>query len=224
MKLSIIIPAYNERETIARTLELVRAVPLEKEIIVMDDGSTDGTGELLDQLAGGEVRVVHRPVNSGKGACIREALALATGEAVVIQDADTEYDPADLPALLRPLVEGRAEVVYGTRAPHFHGQQWHYRLFQRLAAGLANLLYSADISDEATCYKLFRRELLASIPLRCQGFEFCPEVTAKVCKLGRRIVEVPVRYQARTRREGKKINWKDGVVALWTLIKYRFTD
>ncbi len=224
IKLSVIVPVYNEEATVAEAVARVRASPLDTEIIVVDDASTDRTPEIVASLAGPDLRLLRQPHNRGKGAAIRRGIPEATGDVIVIQDADLEYDPADYPALVAPIAAGQADVVYGTRAPHFHGMRWQNRLFNRLAAALTNLLYHADITDEATCYKAFRAEVLRSIPLRCQGFEFCPEVTAKVRKRGLRIHEVPIRYQARTYGAGKKIRCWDGVVALWTLLRYRFRD
>ena len=224
MKLSVIIPVYNERDTVEQTISRVRAVGLPLEIIVIDDASTDGTAELVAPLVGPDLKLLRQERNQGKGAAIRRGLSEVTGEAVVIQDADLEYDPADFPALLAPLEAGQAEVVYGTRAPAFEGMRWQNRLFNRLAAMLTNLLYRAGITDEATCYKAFRTEVIRGLSLRCERFEFCPEVTAKVRKRGLRIHEVPIRYHARTMAAGKKIRWTDGVVALWTLFKYRFMD
>jgi glycosyltransferase involved in cell wall biosynthesis len=224
MKVSVIIPVYNERDTIAETVARVRAAPVEKEIIVVDDASTDGTAQLVEPLVGPDLKLVRQPRNQGKGAAIRRGLQEATGEIVLIQDADLEYDPADYPRLVAPIEAGEADVVYGTRAPRFAGMRLPHRAFNWLAARLANLLYRANITDEATCYKVFRTAILRSIPLKCERFEFCPEVTAKVRKRGIRIHEVPVSYQARSVGAGKKIRWWDGVAALWALIKYRFVD
>lgn len=224
LRLSVIIPVYNERETIVEAISRVRAVPLDREIIVVDDASTDGTPELVEPLVGPDLKLLRQPVNRGKGAAIRRALEEVTGDVVVIQDADLEYDPADFPALLAPIAAGETDVVYGTRAPEFRGMRWQNRFFNRLAAAVTNLLYRAGISDEATCYKMIRTEVLRSLSLKCERFEFCPEVTAKVRKRGLRIREVPIRYQARPMSAGKKIRWWDGVEALWTLLKYRFRD
>ena len=220
MKLSVIIPVYNERDTVEEAVSRVRALSIPLEIIVVDDASTDGTADLVAPLVGPDLKLIRQDRNQGKGAAIRRALQEVTGEAVVIQDADLEYDPADFPALLAPIEAGQAEVVYGTRAPAFEGMRWQNRLFNRVAAALTNLLYRAGITDEATCYKAFRTEVIRAIPLRCERFEFCPEVTAKVRKRGLRIHEVPVHYRARSMAAGKKIRWQDGVVALWTLLKY----
>jgi glycosyltransferase involved in cell wall biosynthesis len=222
MKLSVIIPVYNERDTIAETIARVRAAPVDKEIIVVDDASSDGTPGIVASLSGPDLKLIRQPRNQGKGAAIRRGLEEAAGEIVLIQDADLEYDPADYPKLIAPIEAGEAEVVYGTRAPAFRGMRFPHRVFNWLAARLANLLYHAGISDEATCYKAFRTQLIKQIPLQCRRFEFCPEVTAKVRKRGLRIHEVPVSYQARSVGAGKKIRWWDGVEALWTLIKYRF--
>jgi len=224
VKLSVIIPVYNERSTVAETIARVRASSVEKEIIVVDDASTDETAEIVASLAGDDLKLIRQPRNQGKGAAIRRGLEAVSGEVVIIQDADLEYDPADYPALIAPIVSGNAMVVYGTRAPRFEGMRWPHRLFNWIAAVLANLLYRAEITDEATCYKAFRTEVLRDIPLKCERFEFCPEVTAKVRKRGIKIAEVPVSYHARSVGAGKKIRWWDGVVALWTLVKYRFMD
>ena len=224
MKLSVLIPVYNERSTIAETIRRVRESPVEKEIIVVDDASTDGTDEVLGSLAGPDLKVVRQSENRGKGAAIRRALEEVAGDVVIVQDADLEYDPADYPKLLAPITDGDAEVVYGTRAPNFEGMRWPHRVFNWVAARLTNLLYQAGITDEATCYKVFRTEVLKAIPLKCERFEFCPEVTAKVRKRGIGIHEVPVSYQARSVGAGKKIRWWDGVAALWALLKYRFVD
>jgi dolichol-phosphate mannosyltransferase len=195
VKVSVIMPVYNESGTIA---------------------------EALASLASGDIRVVRQPRNMGKGAAIRRGLEMATGDIVLIQDADLEYDPADYPKLIAPILSGEAQVVYGTRAPRFEGMRWPHRAFNWIAARLANLLFRGSITDEATCYKVFRTEVIRSIPLKCERFEFCPEVTAKVLKRGLAIREVPISYQARAVGAGKKIRWWDGVIALWTLVKYRF--
>jgi len=224
VKLSVLIPVYNERSTIAETVRRVRESPVDKEIIVVDDASTDGTDEVLVVIAGPDLKVVRQSENRGKGAALRRALEEVTGDVVIVQDADLEYDPADYPRLLAPIAAGDAEVVYGTRAPRFEGMRWPHRVFNWVAARLTNLLYRAGITDEATCYKVFRTEVLKAIPLRCERFEFCPEVTAKVRRRGIRIHEVPVSYRARSVGAGKKIRWWDGVEALWALLKYRFVD
>jgi glycosyltransferase involved in cell wall biosynthesis len=225
VKLSVLIPVYNEVRTIRHVVEQVLGTGMDLEILVVDDGSTDGTAHVLDGLAGDRVKVLHHPANRGKGAAIRTAIAHATGDVVVVQDADLEYDPQSFPALVAPIADGRARVVYGTR---FHpGNRMGYSKFKiaaRLLTWLTNVLYGSRITDEATCYKCFRADLLRSIPLRCERFEFCPEVTAKVLKRGESIVEVPIPYRARTEAEGKKIRWRDGFEAFWCLVKYRFVD
>ncbi len=223
--LSVVIPVYNERDTIEETLRRVRALDVDLEIVVVDDASTDGSRELLERLAGADPRIVllKHERNRGKGAAIRTALARVTGRITAIQDADLEYDPQDLPRLMEPLMRGEAKVVYGSRflrgRPPMRLPNY---LCNRLLAWTARLLYGARITDEATCYKLFDTEFLRSIPLTCRRFEFCPEVTAKVAKRGERIVELPISYTPRSYDSGKKIRWWDGVEALWTLVKYRF--
>jgi glycosyltransferase involved in cell wall biosynthesis len=227
MKVSIIIPVYNEFATFHQVLERVRAAPLpagcSKEIVVIDDGSTDGTTQALDEeQRDGIVVGQHHAINAGKGAAIRAGIQIASGDIILIQDGDLEYDPGDYAAILDPIVRGDAEVVYGSR---FLGQPvgmaWKNRLANRILTFTANLLYAAGITDEATAYKAFRTSLLRQIPLVCRSFEFCPEVTAKLRRRGVRIHEVPIRYNARGIHEGKKIRARDGFKALWTLMRYR---
>lgn len=220
-RLSVIIPVYNERETIAEALRRVKAVPIEKEIIVVDDASTDGSLELLARDA--EIRLLRHPENRGKGSAIRTALAAVTGDVVIIQDADLEYDPSDYPLLVEPIRRGEARVVYGSRFLQSRPRmRWTNLLCNRLLALAANVLYGARITDEATCYKVFDAALLRELPLVCRRFEFCPEVTAKLRRRGVRIHEVPIRYTARTFDAGKKIRAWDAVEAFWTLLRYRF--
>jgi glycosyltransferase involved in cell wall biosynthesis len=223
MKLSIIIPAYNEEKTI---LEIVRRVkeqeiPIKKEIIVVDDGSRDKTYKLLRGVKG--IRLLRHNKNKGKGTAIRTALKEATGDIILIQDADLELSPEDYPALLKPILEGKAEVVYGSRELNkkVHSKSIHY-FGGQLITKVANLLYGINITDEPNGYKIFKADLIKRLNLKCQRFEFCPEVTAKIAKLGIKIYEVPVRYNPRTVKEGKKIKLKDAVQAILTLIKYRF--
>ena len=234
VKLSIIIPAYNERQTIEDIIELVHQAPIdapvevEKEILVVDDGSTDGTREILQELAQKypDIKVFMHERNQGKGAAIRTALQHATGDYIVIQDADLEYDPREFGVLLRPLLEGKADVVYGSRflGPHRAFLFVHY-LGNKFLNLITNILYDTILTDMETCYKMFRADVIKDIPLHARGFEFEPEVTAKVLKRGYRVFEVPISYSGRDFEEGKKIHpWKDGLRALWTLIKYRFVD
>ena len=226
--LSVLMPVYNERATIAEILRRVRAVPLDLEIVAVDDGSTDGTREILTELAAGDptLKLVLHEKNAGKGAAMRTAIAHASGTICIVQDADLEYDPQDYPALIQPILEGQTKVVYGSR-PLCRENHYPFDLFRMGSLVLtlaANVLFLCRLTDEPTCYKVFETGLLKSLPLRCQGFEFCPEVTAKVRKRGERILEVPIRYHKRAVSEGKKIRAKDALIGLWTLIKYRFVD
>jgi dolichol-phosphate mannosyltransferase len=219
---SVIVPVYNEVAHVDEILQAIHASPVKKEIVIVDDGSTDGTREKLQALPPlDEVTIVFHEKNYGKGAAIRTALAYASGEYVLIQDSDLEYDPQDYPALLRPLEEGKANVVYGVR-PDRPERGLRFFLGAKLLTHLANILYGAGIHDEATCYKVIRRSLLARMQLECRRFEFCPEVTAKVCRMGEKIAEVPISYNPRSALEGKKIRPSDGWLAIWTLIRYRF--
>ncbi len=232
MKVSIIIPVYNEFRTFPQVLERVRKATLPpgctKEIVVVDDGSTDGTTGLLASYRGDPMEqpiVVHHSVlNFGKGTAVRIGIAKATGDVVLVQDGDLEYDPDDYAAIVQPFLDGKADVVYGSR---FLGKpmgmmklNW---LANRILTISANILYGADLTDEATAYKAFRTAVVRGIKLESRGFEFCPEVTAKVRRMGYRIHEVPVSYNARGIADGKKIRASDGFEALWTLIRYRFT-
>jgi dolichol-phosphate mannosyltransferase len=225
LKLSVIIPVHNELHTIREALRRVQEVELEKEIIVVDDHSSDGTREILSQITDGEVQVIYHGQNTGKGAAIRTALQYVTGDIVIIQDGDLEYNPADYHRLIEPIVEGRASVVYGSR---FLGEitNMHFLNYvaNKILALTASLLFFNWITDEGTCYKVFKADVLKSLNLKCTGFDFCPEVTAKVCKRGYKIVEVPVSYRGRSVGGGKKIRWHDGLRAFLTLIKYRLVD
>lgn len=235
MKLSILIPAYNEEETIREILKRVEEVPLslEKEIIVVDDGSRDRTGEILAEIKGEKARqkeapgpewkIVSHPRNQGKGAAIKTGLGEASGDIVIIQDADLEYDPSQYGALLALFEDEKVKVVYGSRNLQENpSSSFCFRWGGVFLSKLTNLLYGAGITDEATCYKAFRRGVLESLDLKARGFEFCPEVTAKLCRRGYRIWEVPISYSPRLREAGKKITWKDGLLAIWTLLRYRF--
>jgi glycosyltransferase involved in cell wall biosynthesis len=220
---SVIVPVYNEVAHVDELLQAIHASPVKKEIIIVDDGSTDGTREKLRSMPlANDVTVVFHEKNCGKGAAIRTALAYARGEYVLIQDSDLEYDPQDYAALLRPLEQREANVVYGVR-PDRPERGLRFFLGAKLLTHLTNLLYGAGIHDEATCYKVFRRSLLADVRLECRRFEFCPEVTAKLCRMGEKIAEVPIAYVPRSAGEGKKIRHSDGWLAIWTLIRYRFT-
>jgi len=220
--LSVIVPIYNEAAHVEELLRSIQAAPVAKEIVIVDDGSTDGTREKLLALPTAEnVTVVFHQKNCGKGAAVRTGLRYARGEYVLIQDSDLEYDPQDYAALLRPLKAGKANVVYGVR-PNRPERGLRFFLGAKLLTHLTNLLYGAGIQDEATCYKVFRRSLIANLPLECRRFEFCPEVTAKLCRLGEKIWEVPISYQPRSTEQGKKIRHSDGWLAIWTLVRFRF--
>ena len=228
-RLSVIVPVYNERNTLVEVVRRMRAVELpdgiETEIIVVDDGSTDGTRDVLKQLGDSTVRVVTHADNRGKGAAVRTGIEHVSGEYVLIQDADLEYDPEDWPRLVNPVLRGKARVVYGSR---FTGERrnmlflhWIGNRFLSLAT---NVLYNTTLSDMETCYKLIDRRLLSDMRLRSERFEIEPEITAKLLKRGVRIYEVPISYTGRELNEGKKITWRDGVKALSALIRYRFRD
>ncbi len=227
MKLSVVIPVYNERQTLEELLRRVHAVGVDKQVVIVDDGSTDGTRDLLrSRPARPDETIVYHERNQGKGMALRTGFAHATGEVVLVQDADLEYDPRDYPALLAPFSDPQVQVVYGSRilgASPGRSSFWFY-WGGRFLSLLTSLLYGTHLTDEATCYKAFRRDLLLSIPLECTGFEFCPEITAKLLRRGIRIVEVPIHYYPRSHAEGKKITWRDGVIAIRMLLRYRFRD
>ncbi|MCK4423222.1 MAG: glycosyltransferase family 2 protein [Candidatus Omnitrophica bacterium] len=226
MKLSVIISVYNEKNFIAEILKRVEQVPVDKEIIVIDDGSTDGTKEILEKLQMFNVTVLYNSVNHGKGYSIRKGLEQIKGDIVLIQDADLEYDPDDYQKLIEPIISGKAAVVYGSRA--LSGYTLRSDLFNPFCWGrwllsfLTNVLYGANITDEPCGYKVFKTEVIKGIPLVCERFEFCPEVTAKVLRRGYKIYEVPACYNPRSFKEGKKISWRDGLEAIITLFKYRW--
>lgn len=231
MLLSILIPAYQEEATIGEILKRVaaidtQAVGFDKEIVVCDDGSKDRTFAIASELAAADprIRVVRHEQNRGKGAAIRTALAAATGDYVLIQDADLEYEVTDYPALLAEVARG-ADVVYGSRFldnPRPTGMKTANFIANRILTVTANLLYGMSITDEATCFKVFRTDLLRDLQLECTGFEFCPEVTAKLGRRKIKIVEVPISYTARAIEEGKKVRWTDGFEAMWVLVRERF--
>jgi glycosyltransferase involved in cell wall biosynthesis len=224
--LSVIVPVFNERTTVAEVIRRIRAVdlPLEREVIVIDDGSSDGTDKILNALRDSTVRIVSHEANAGKGAAIRTGMQTARGDLLLIQDADLEYDPEDWPKLLDPILRGKARVVYGSR---FTGERKNmlplHWIGNRFLSLVTNILYSSTLSDMETCYKLFDRGVLEGITVESDRFDFEPEITAKVLRRGFRIYEVPISYAGREATEGKKITWRDGIGALKALIKYRFT-
>jgi glycosyltransferase involved in cell wall biosynthesis len=242
MKLSVVMPVYNEVKTVAEILQRVRAVRLdvsvgygpedgtvvqfEREIVIVDDGSSDGTRDILDGLRDQpDLVIVYHEQNLGKGSAVRTGLEHASGDVMLVQDADLEYDPRDYVALLQPIVEGRSKVVYGsrfrggpTRAMFF----WHM-IGNRFLTLVTNVLYNTILTDMETCYKVFTREVAEQLDLRAAGWGFDPEITVQILKRGYRIYEVPISYAGREFEEGKKISWRDGLTVLWTLVKYRFT-
>ena len=226
MKLSVIIPVYNEKNTVLELLRRVEAVPLslDKEIIVVDDFSTDGTREVLGGLGRPDIKVLFHAKNMGKGSALRTGFSEATGDIVLIQDADLEYDPAEYPGLLAPILDGRADVVYGSRflgGPHRVLFFWH-SVGNRFLTNLSNMVTNLNLTDMETCYKVFRGDVLRKMSLKSRRFGFEPEVTVKVARLKCRIYEVPISYAGRDYGEGKKITWKDGLAALWHILRYRF--
>src|SRR5579862_2674017 len=233
MLLSILIPVYNERTVAERSLALVLAAPLpenmERELVIVDDCSTDGTSEILDRLAAAEprIRLFRQPVNQGKGAAVRRAIQEAAGDFCLVQDADMEYDPAEYPKLMRPLLDGHADAVFGSR--YMAGEQtrllpfWHSMINKGLTL-VSNMFCNLNVTDMETCYKVFRTDLLKSIPVRSNRFGFEPEITMKVSKRKLRVYEVPISYHGRTYEEGKKIGWKDGAKALGVIFYFWVID
>jgi glycosyltransferase involved in cell wall biosynthesis len=225
MKLSVVMPVYNERKTLAAIVARVLAVPLNIELLCIDDGSSDGSRDILAELKKKhpQLRVLFQPRNRGKGAALRRGIEAATGDYVLIQDADLEYDPADYPELLGPLLQGKADVVYGSRfigaAPHRVLYFWH-SMGNRFLTLLSNMLTNLNLTDMETCYKVFSRAAIQSIPLEENRFGFEPEITVKIARRHLRVYEVGISYSGRTYEEGKKIGWKDGVRAIWCLLKY----
>ena len=228
--LSVLIPVYNEAKTIIEIINRVRNIDMSKEIIIVDDGSTDGTIDILRERVENQfpdVKVFYHSRNQGKGAAIRTAVEKCTGDFVIIQDADLEYDPNEYFALLTPLLDGRADVVFGSRflggGAHRVHLFWH-RIANALLTTLSNMMTNLNLTDMEVCYKVFKTDVIKSIKLKSNRFEFEPEITAKVAKMRCRVYEVPISYSGRDYEEGKKITWKDGVTALWSIFKYRFMD
>jgi glycosyltransferase involved in cell wall biosynthesis len=232
VKLSVVIPAYNEEATIAETIERVKAVDLggvELEIVVVDDGSKDQTRKILKTIPG--IRVVLQPQNAGKGAAVKSGFRAATGDLVLIQDADLEYDPHDYPALLQPIIEGRADAVMGSRflleklqffGPGAKSPFFTHYIGNKLIVATTNGLYGQSATDYEGCYKVFSKRVVDSLPIEANGFEYDNELICKLLRRGYRLVEVPIHYRPRTYEEGKKIKWQDGVLMLWTIVKWRF--
>jgi glycosyltransferase involved in cell wall biosynthesis len=228
MKISVVMPVYNEVDTIEEIISRVNSAAMDKEIIVVDDFSTDGTRERLEENIQGQnnLKVLYHDRNKGKGAALRTGFASLTGDVVIIQDADLEYDPIDYPKLLEPIIDGRADVVYGSRflgGPHRVLFFWHY-VGNKLLTLLSNALTNLNLTDIETCYKVFRSKILKDIDFKSNRFGFEPEFTAKISKMKLRIYEVPISYSGRTYSEGKKITWKDGFMALFQIIWYRLFD
>ena len=228
MRVSVVVPVYNEVATIKEIVARVQAVTLEKDIIIVDDGSTDGTREQLEQISQSydNLRVIYHDRNQGKGAALRTGFEMVTGDIVIIQDADLEYDPREYPVLLEPILDGRADVVYGSRflgGPHRVLFFWHY-VGNRFLTLLSNALTNLNLTDMETCYKVFKREVLNKIKIRSNRFGFEPEFTAKIAKKGFRIYETPISYSGRTYAEGKKIGWPDGVKAMFAILWFRLFD
>jgi len=225
LKLSVIIPVFNEKNTIEQILQRVSNVPIEKEIIIVDDCSTDGSREIIKSITNRNVKPVFQEKNQGKGAAIRTGIEHATGDMLIIQDADLEYDPKDYVKLLQPIITGEADVVYGSRflgaAKSMSGLHYFGNKLLTLAT---NILFGTALTDMETCYKMMKTPIIKNIKLRANRFDFEPEITAKLLKKGVKIKELPINYEGRSWTEGKKITWRDGVAALASLIKFRFID
>lgn len=228
MKLSVIVPIYNEEKTLSELIRRVQAVDLKKELILVDDGSTDGTRNILQSLekySPADMTIVYHARNQGKGAALATGLRHVTGDLIIVQDADLEYDPQDYIPLTAQFADKKVAVVYGSRnLKNNPRSNFNFYWGGRLLSWIVNLLYGSRITDEATCYKVFRTDLLKEMGIESKGFEFCPEITAKVLLRGIRIYEIPISYNPRQWDEGKKIKWQDGLIAIWTLLKYRFSQ
>jgi len=224
--LSVVIPVYNERDSIEEVLRRVKAAPFRKEIVVVDDASSDGTGEVLKGIEDPEIRVFRHERNRGKGAALRTGFAETKGDIVLVQDADLEYDPADYPTLLQPILDGRADAVYGSRflgGPHRVLLFWHWLGNAGLTL-LSNVLTNLNLTDMETGYKVFRGEIVRKIEIKCNRFGVEPEMTAKLARMRARIYETPISYSGRDYSEGKKITWRDGLAALWHILRFRLFD
>lgn len=222
-QLSVLIPVFNERATVREVIDRVLNVPLDLEVVIVDDGSTDGTRDILAAIEDPRVHVHLHERNQGKGMAMRTAIEHARGDVMAVQDADLEYRPEEFVDLIKPIVDGETKVVFGSRClnPDNDMKFDRFRFGSWVLTKLTNVLYGSKLTDEPTCYKLFHRDTIEGMKLDCTGFEFCPEITAKLLKRGYDIVELPISYRGRTVAEGKKINWKDGVIGIWTLLKYR---
>ena len=224
--LSVVMPCFNERDTIREIAARVQAVPMNIELIIVDDGSTDGTRDILAEIEQNGAHVIYREKNEGKGAALCDGFAAANGDVIVVQDADLEYDPDEYADLYDPIRRGAADVVYGTRfggKPQRVHMFWH-KVGNHMLTTLANMLFNCTLTDMETCYKMFRREVVKDMKIRARGFDFEPEFTAKILKPAKwRIYEVPISYYGRTYAEGKKITWRDGFIAVWTLLRERFS-
>ena len=226
-KTSIIVPAFNEEKTIAELLKKLKALDMDKEIIIIDDGSSDGTRKILSGIDDEDIKIILKNENQGKGIAIREGIKVSIGDMIVIQDADLEYDPDDLLLMVDLMIKNDYNVLYGSRFLKKGKPEGMYvanLIANKILVMVSNVLYNSNITDEATCYKLFKSNVIRGLELKAKRFEFCPEVTAKVRKKGYLINEIPISYKARKFKEGKKIGIKDFVVALWVLIKYRFVN
>lgn len=229
MKLSIIIPAYNEEKTLLQILTEIKKVNLgeiKKEIIIIDDASKDNTKKIIENIKDKDIKKIFHKANQGKGAAIRDGIKLSTGEIIIVQDADLEYDPQDYKKLIYPIIKKQAKVVYGSRALNKQNK-YSYLSFMiggKIVTFMTNILFLSNLTDEPTCYKTFSSEVIKNMEIKGNRFEWEPEVTAKILKKGIKILEIPIKYNPRDKKNGKKINWKDGLIAIWTLFKYRFKD